>query len=692
MPADAEGVGPARWEDCKLRFAEEILLLILDDEKGDVASSLPAHSLSVVLAGAVLMDLALENRIDTDLRNLMLVDPAPVGDDLLDPVLAAIAKDPRDRPISCWVERAARQGDEIRRKALAGLERRGILDSEDSEQFFRSRSVSRSRRYPSIDGKATEDVQLRIMRLLFSDDIPDPRDIVIVSLAASCGLFECLLSRDELAQVRKRIDVIGKMDRIGQSVAHALTRGVPPPPPPPAARPAEEIPQAAGWPVAGNAFAVIGDLPSFLVRQYRKSGPVFRIRAFNRRFIALAGPEANRFVQRRGRIHLRSHETWQRFWEAWGAKDGLIGLDGPGHVRMRKAQTRGFSQRFIEDRLDEVVEITRRMIAEWPRQRPIAGQRAMQYVITEQLALLTTGVSARDHVDELIDTLDGLLEVHVMQRRPSWFLRLPRQRRARRRLDALIANVLAFHRETSRVDHDLIDDLLELHQRDPQFFPETDLQIAVLGPFFAGIDTAASTSAFALYALLKHPELLARMTAEADDFFGRGSLTAEGLRGLDVTRRIVLETLRLYPAAPVLSRTVANAFEFAGYTVPAGARVIVGHTVAHHLPELYPDPERFDIERFMPERAEHEQPGAFAPFGLGTHRCLGSRFAETQIALTLLTIIREVELAPVPPGYELKVDRIPTPHPSPSFRFRILNERASRRRRSGQVRRNRQTA
>ena len=657
-----------------LRIAEEILLLILDNEGGDLASSLPPHSLNVVLAGATLMDLALENRVDTDLRKLMIVDSTPVGDGLLDPVLTEIAEETPTHPIAYWVERIAARGDEIRDRALARLVGRGILESDEPGEVFLSREVSRSRRYPTAAGAATEEVQVRIMRLLFSDDIPDPRDIVIVSLAASCDLFRCILSRDELATVSERIDLIGGMDLIGQSVARSV-RQMKPRPPPPAARPPEEIPQVSGWPLLGSAFDVARDLSAFLVRQYRESGPIFRFHALGRRFVALAGPEANRFLQRQGRRHLRSHETWQGFNAAMGAKDALMGMDGPGHVRMRKAHTRAFSRRFIEDRLDEVVEITRRMIAQWPRNRPMAVHDAMQGIIAEQLAMLTTGVSAQEYLDELTDTLDGLLRVHVAQQAPGWILRLPRRRRARKRLEQLYVKVLDLHRREERADRDLIDDLLELHERDPQFFPETDLQLAVLGPFFAGIETAAGTSAFMLYALLKHPELLARMTAEADAWFDGKSSTARELRELDVTQRILMETLRMYPAAPALTRTVSNSFDFAGYTVPARTRIIVGHTVAHHLAECFPDPERFDIERYAPQRAEHRQPGAYAPFGLGTHRCLGASFAEVQIALTLLTVVREVELALDPPDYELEIERVPAQHPAPSFKFRIPNKR-----------------
>ena len=652
------------------RFAEELLLLILDHDDGDTVASMPPQSLNTLLAGALLMDLALENRIDTDLERVILVDAAPVGDNLLDPVLADMAGDTEPRTIDYWLGRTAMLGDEIRERALAGLVEQSIVESEESVTFFLSPRVRRSRRYPAIDGTATEEVQFRVMRLLFSDDIPDPRDIVLVSLAASGGVFKHLLSPEELAEAQERIDLISRMDLIGQSVARALR--VAEPPPVPSVRPAAEIPKVPGWPVLGNAVDMAGDLRGFLTRHYLELGPIFQVSALSSRFIALAGPEANNFVQKNGRIFLRSYETWRGFNSDMGAKDALMGMDGPGHVRMRKVHTRAFSGRFIEDRLDEVVGITQRAIAGWPENQPIGAQYAMQKLIAEQIALLTTGVSALAHIDDLISTLNGLLSVHVMKQRPGLILRLPRLRRARKRMEELYAKVMANHEDEGRAERDLIDDLLELHRSDPQFFPETDLQLAALGPFFAGIETSANTASFMLYAVLKHPDLLERLITEADALFDQGALTAEGLSRLDVTKRIFMETLRMYPAIPGLMRTAANSFEFGGYTVPAGSKIIVGNTVAHHLPHCFPDPERFDIDRFLPERAEHGQPGVFAPFGLGTHRCLGSNFAEVQVILTLLTIARHAEIELAPPGYNLKIEQAPTPHPARSFKFRLL--------------------
>ena len=166
-----------------LRFVEEIILLLLRDEDGRFVH-VPSWSLDYAIAGGVLMDLAMENRIDTDLEHLILVDPTPTGDSLLDPTLADIEAGEKG-DTRYWVERTAKSAPEIREEALARLVSAGILERQEDRFLW----VFRSRRYPAIDGKAEREVKLRIMGTLFSDEIPDPRDIMIICLADACGIF-----------------------------------------------------------------------------------------------------------------------------------------------------------------------------------------------------------------------------------------------------------------------------------------------------------------------------------------------------------------------------------------------------------------------------------------------------------------------------------------------------------------------
>ena len=201
----------------KLRFAEEITLLMLNDEDGEFVR-VPGWSLQCAYAGAVLMDLALENRIDTDLSRLVLIDPTPVGDDLLDPILARIAETSETHDARYWVEQFADSADEIRERALVRLVESGVLRREEDRFLW----VFQSRRYPIVDGEADREVKLRIMEVLFGNDIPDPRDVVIICLADACGILKELLSGRELDRASERVEQVRKLDLIGQAVSHAV--------------------------------------------------------------------------------------------------------------------------------------------------------------------------------------------------------------------------------------------------------------------------------------------------------------------------------------------------------------------------------------------------------------------------------------------------------------------------------------
>ena len=125
-----------------LRLVEEIMLLLLRDQDGRFVG-VPTWSLDYAIAGGVLMDLAMENRIDTDLENLILLDSTPVGDSLLDPTLAAIAAG-GSHDTRFWVEHIAERADETHEEALSRLVSRGILERQDDRFLW----VFRSRRYP----------------------------------------------------------------------------------------------------------------------------------------------------------------------------------------------------------------------------------------------------------------------------------------------------------------------------------------------------------------------------------------------------------------------------------------------------------------------------------------------------------------------------------------------------------------
>ena len=436
-------------------------------------------------------------------------------------------------------------------------------------------------------------------------------------------------------------------------------------------------PGARGLPLLGNALDMSKDILGFLTSQYHELGPVFGMRLLNRRFTVLAGVEANRFVIRDGTRHLRSFEFWTGFNARYGAARSLLSSDGAEHATLRRAMRQGYSRQFAADRVAALADIARRHVAAWPLDTPQPVVGAIQRMASDQVGTLVGGLSPMAYFDDLVYFVHVLIASQFVPRPALWSRRF---RRASDQVHQLYLEVVAAHtgdkRNRGDEGHDLIDDLLDLHEADPQFFPEADLKMAALGPFIAALDTVASTCAFMLYELLKHPELMAQVQSEADRFFAAGGPTWEGLQNLDLTHRVAMETMRMYPVAPLMFRTVCNAFEFGGYRMPAGENVIIATTVPHRLPACFPEPHCFDIDRYTAERAEHRRPEAYAPFGLGPHRCLGNGFAEVQMAVTMATLLHDVELALVPADYTLKTTQVPLPSPNKSFRVRVVRRRA----------------
>lgn len=653
-------------------LVEEIFLLMLDEQSGALRP-VSQRTMALALGGAALMDLQLAGRIDTDLEKLVVADPTRLGDDLLDPFLDEIAGTDTERDPFFWVEQAARRGEDVQDQVIARLvEREILIKPEEDGVLSLTPRVIRTRRYPSLDGAEQEYVTLRVMRLLFDDDLPSPEDVAIVSLANACGLFPVLLSPSELKEAQERIDLFSQMDLIGQAIIK-LVQLVKPASEPEARALARDLPSAPRLPLVGNSVQMLRDCLGFLREQYQQLGPVFRIRVATDDLTVLAGPEANRFLLRKERMHLRSSETFSSSFKTVGASRLLVAMNGNDHVRMRREMRDGFSRRLITARLEDASDIARSQLAEWPLNEPLCVRDAMMRITCEQVGAVCTNTPSREHCDDLVflsSELFGRLVPRLQGKR--------RLRGALGRMERLTQEMLSSHqlRSAARAP-DLVDDLIELHRADPAFLAESDLQIGLLTPFLFGILTLASATSFAFFYLLKDPGLYKRAEAEAMSVLGDDPPTAEKLHELDVVRRVVMETLRILPLVPMVMKKVVTSFDFCGYRIPAGGDVYIASGVTHRLPEFFPEPDRFDIDRYLPGREEHRQPAAFAPFGLGLHRCpAGGGFAETQIELILATLLRHGVFELDRPGYELKLaQQLPWMFPHRNFRFKVTSLR-----------------
>jgi MHS family proline/betaine transporter-like MFS transporter len=198
-----------------ISLIEEFLLLALEDSGGEFAN-IPETSLSCGIAGAALMDLAIRNKIDSDLASLWAVDPSPTDSDMLNRILGEIAAEPQRLDAKTWIARLTPQAMKLRDEALAKLCERGILRRVDNVFLW----VLKARRYPVEKEAERLEGKRRILALLFNQEIPDPYDVALVALANACSIFERILTPSTLIEAGPRIRQLSRMDLIGAEIAH----------------------------------------------------------------------------------------------------------------------------------------------------------------------------------------------------------------------------------------------------------------------------------------------------------------------------------------------------------------------------------------------------------------------------------------------------------------------------------------
>lgn len=368
----------------------------------------------------------------------------------------------------------------------------------------------------------------------------------------------------------------------------------------------------------------LGPLPAYLVTSPRlahevlvTSGPKFRKGAMFDKFRPFVG---NGLVLSNGDFHLHQRRMMQPAFH----RDRLAAYAGtmrraaadmsdswrPGDVRMLDEDLQGLAVTIVGEALFST-EIGKAAIAE---------ARRSIYVIIQQGMIRA-------------------LSPKFVEKLP-----IPGNRRfdeAITRMQAIVLEVIHDWRAEG-VDHgDLLSMLLLAGMTDEQARDE------VLTLLTAGIETTALALAWTFHELGRNPDVEARVHTEIDEVLGGRPITGEDLPKLVYLRQVVDEVLRHYPLWMLMRRTLTDV-DLGGTRLPEGSEVIVSPHALHHDPASFPDPERFDPDRWSPERVKQQPKGAFIPFGAGTRQCVGNVFAQNEIVITVATVAARWRLVPVP--------------------------------------------
>ena len=203
-----------------LTLLEEVVLLAVDDKSGELTSARECWT-EYALAAAVLFDLALAGKLDTDTEEVTIVNRDPTGVAFLDRLLDLMAQKPELKSVQQWIEELVRRREDLEGEALASLMQRGILRHETTRKLW----IINVERFPLVNVLEQEFVKRRLERAILNDAIPPTRDIMLVSLAEACGLLEHVLSTGALTLRRERIETLCNLETISRKVAAAI-RGI----------------------------------------------------------------------------------------------------------------------------------------------------------------------------------------------------------------------------------------------------------------------------------------------------------------------------------------------------------------------------------------------------------------------------------------------------------------------------------
>jgi cytochrome P450 len=319
----------------------------------------------------------------------------------------------------------------------------------------------------------------------------------------------------------------------------------------------------------------------------------------------------------------------------------VIVLTGPEHMRQRKLLLPPFHGERMREYEEVIVEATRRDMAEWPLGRPMQLLERTRAITLEVILRAVFGVDA-DRMGALKEAIGGLLKpmnplaiVMIALRRPTLERPTGAIGRALDHLDEVIYEELARRRAQPDLAErtDILSLLMQAHDEDGQPMTDGELRDELVTLLLAGHETTATSVAWAVERLVRHPEKLRRLQQEIAD------------GGEEYMNAVVNETLRVRPVVPIVARVLHQDLRVGPYELPAGTRVVPSIYLTNRNPRVYDEPEAFRPERFL-----EDAPDTFSwiPFGGGIRRCIGASFAQLEMRLILGTMLGELQ--PSVPG------------------------------------------
>jgi sterol 14alpha-demethylase len=414
-----------------------------------------------------------------------------------------------------------------------------------------------------------------------------------------------------------------------------------------------EKPAASGKepPKMPGALPIFGHMLSFgknpfqyMMTLRNTLGEIGEFRMFHQKMVLMTGPEANEAFFRAADAQLDQSQAYKIMTPIFGK--GVV-FDAPPHKKdqqlkmlmpvLRDKPMRGYAQVIVQE--------VEQMVADWGDSGEIDILEFMKELTIYTSSHCLLGDEFRYELNEEFAKIYHDLEKGV---NPLAFvfpyLPLPvfrRRDKARVRLQELVTGIIAKRAQKTEKSEDAFQLLIESKYDDGSHLSAHEITGMLIGTIFAGHHTTAGTAAWTLLELARRPEQLNLVLKELDMHFGvDGEVTFQSLREIPALESTIKEVLRLHPPLIFLIRKVMKDFHFKGYTVKAGKYVCASPRVSHRIADVFPDPEKFDPDRYSEARQEDAKPFSWIAFGGGKHKCTGNAFAMLQLKAIFSILLR----------------------------------------------------
>ncbi|GAB2712920.1 cytochrome P450 [Nocardia thraciensis] len=412
-------------------------------------------------------------------------------------------------------------------------------------------------------------------------------------------------------------------------------------------------------PRAGGALPVIGHIPPLLrdplgfLCGLRDNGDVLTIRLGPKHLYAVCTPElVGELLIHRGHCLDVGGRLWDTLRVLLG--DGVATSNGVKHQRQRRLIQPAFTPRRLTAYAEVMETETHAMADSWRPGQVIdvdaAVFRAITRIMCRSLIQADSVVAQADDLAAALQEIFGelfrrmIVPIDIAHR-----LQVRRDRRFRQALRTwrtAIDTAIEERRTSGERRDDLLGSLL--HPADGGApLPYADVRDTIVAFFVAGTGNVSGTVASTLHLLCEHPDTAAHLRAEVNRVTAGRPVRVDDLPRLPLTRNVVTESIRIRPTHWIMTRRATRAFTLGGYTFPEGADIVFSPYAIQHDPRIFPAPDVFDPDRWLPENARAAPKYAMAPHGIGSRKCPGELYSLTEAALFTATIMGRWELQPV---------------------------------------------